>query len=182
MAKVLVPLVDGFEEIEAVTIVDVLRRADISVIMAGVTDSYVTGSHGIKLQTDLLLKDVDLGDITAIVLPGGPGVKNLQENEFVTQMVRDHYRSGKLTAAICAAPLVLSQAGILTDRLVTSYPSVKDQLNCKEYLTDPVVIDGHLITSRGPGTSLSFSLALVEVLAGKDKARSLAEGMLFSVS
>lgn len=181
MTIVVVPLIDGFEEIEAVTIVDVLRRAEITVMTAGVTGRAVTGSHGIKIETDTLLTEVNLGAITAIVLPGGPGVKQLKDHEPLLQMVQTHYRSGKLTAAICAAPLVLEAAGLLTDKRVTSYPSVKDQLNCQEYLTDAVVIDGHLITSRAPATAMAFSLALVEVLQGKDKARSVAEAMLWSV-
>ncbi len=180
MAHVLVPLVEGFEEIEAITIVDVLRRGEIKVTLAGVTDALVKGSHSIILQTDTLLQDVKIEDLTAIVLPGGPGVKTLQENELLRQMLQDHYRSGKLTAAICAAPLVLSQAGILKDRKVTSYPSVKDQLDCGTYLTDAVVVDGNLVTSRGPGTAMAFSLALVEILLGRAKADSLAATMIVS--
>ena len=180
MTNVLVPLVDGFEEIEAVTIVDVLRRAGLTVLMAGVTDRGVTGSHGIQVQADTLLKDINLTDITAIVLPGGPGVKTLKDHQPLKEMLQTHYRSGKLTAAICAAPLVLSEAGILTDKKATSYPSVQDQIKCGAYLTDAVVIDGNIVTSRGPGTAMAFSLALVEVLLGKEKRQALAEAMIVS--
>jgi len=180
MTHVLVPLIEGFEEIEAITIVDVLRRGEIKVILASVNDTLVKGSHDIVLQTDVLLQDVKAEDLTAIVLPGGPGVKALQENELLRQMLQAHYRSGKLTAAICAAPLVLSKADILQDKKVTSYPSVKDQLDCGTYLTDPVVIDGNLVTSRGPGTAMAFSLALVEILLGRAKADSLAATMIVS--
>lgn len=180
MTQVLVPLVDGFEEIEAVTIVDVLRRGEIKVILAGLTNTLVKGSHDIVLQTDVLLADVKAEDLTGIVLPGGPGVQTLNENKLLRAMLQNHYRSGKLTAAICAAPLVLSSAGILKDRRVTSFPTVKDQLDCGTYLTDAVVLDGNLLTSRGPGTAMEFSLALVEILVGKSKAELLRAGMLVS--
>ncbi|MCS6958439.1 MAG: DJ-1/PfpI family protein [Pseudanabaenaceae cyanobacterium SKYGB_i_bin29] len=178
MPAVLVPLIDGFEEMEAITIIDVLRRGEITVITAGVNGKEVTGSHQITVIADTLLSEVKPEEINAIVLPGGPGVKELKENQLLRQMLQHNYRSGQLTAAICAAPLVLSEAGILEGKQVTAYPSVQDQLQCGSYVTEAVVQDGHLLTSRGPGTATSFALALVKYLAGEEKARSVAAAML----
>lgn len=177
---VLVPLAEGFEEIEAITIVDVLRRADLSVTVAGLREGPVEGAHGITVQTDCALADVDPGTIGMIVLPGGmPGTRHLNEDARLRALLTDLHAKGQPLAAICAAPMVLADAGVLGTRPATSHPSVRDKLGEAEVVATPrVVRSGHVTTSQGPGTALEFSLAIVAELAGEAKARQLAEAML----
>jgi len=169
MASVLVCLAQGFEEIEAVTIIDVLRRGGISVTVAGLADGTVEGSHGIAVQPDCTLDAALARDYDMVVLPGGlPGADNLQADVRVLALLRKMARDGRYTAAICAAPKVLAAAGILDGRTATSYPGFL-QRDSAEGLTlslDPVVQDGKVITSRGPGTALDFALTLLAQLAG----------------
>jgi protein deglycase len=179
MKKVLVPLAPGFEEIETVTVVDILRRAGARVTLAGTQDGSLEGSRGIHLIADILLVKVDIDEFDLVVLPGGqPGTTNLQKNERVQIMLETMNRNGKLIAAICAAPLVLQSAGILQDRTATSHPSVKDGLNKVNYSEDRVVVDGNLITSRGPGTAMEFAMKLVEILFGRDRMETVNQGVM----
>jgi len=179
MAKALVLLAEGFEEIEAVTIADVLRRAEVSVTLAAVRDSPVRGSHAISVSADTTLDRVDANEFDAVVLPGGmPGAKHLAEDARVLEIVRRFVEQKKLTAAICAAPTVLQAAGVLDGVRATSYPGFK--LPSARYVEAPVVEDGAIITSRGPGTAIEFSLALVGRLKGapaaeQHRARLLAD-------
>jgi 4-methyl-5(b-hydroxyethyl)-thiazole monophosphate biosynthesis len=181
MAKrVLVPLAEGFEEIEAVTIVDVLRRAGIEVVTAGLRPGPVKGAHGMALAADAELASVQPDSFDAVVLPGGmPGTRHLMRDERVLAAVRKVHAAGKTTAAICAAPLVLDAAGIVGGLPITAHPSVHGELAHAELRpTTRVVRSGNVITSQGPGTALEFSLALVAELAGPGPAKELAAGML----
>jgi 4-methyl-5(b-hydroxyethyl)-thiazole monophosphate biosynthesis len=177
---VLVPLAEGFEEIEAVTVVDVLRRAGLTVRMAGLRPGPVTGSHGLTLQPDCTLDHVDPAELALVVLPGGqPGTDNLRRDERVLALVRELAAAGRGVAAICAAPLVLAAAGVLEGREATSHPGVRAGLRGARVLAEPrVVRSGNVWTSQGPGTALEFSLALVAELCGEARARELAAAML----
>ncbi len=180
MKKVLIILADGFEEIEAITPIDVLRRAGLEVAIAGLVQKTVSGAHGIKFQTDLLLDEYE-GLPDAVILPGGmPGAQNLGESEKVAEIIKKMNSQKKVVGAICAAPaLVLGPTGILDGKKATCYPGFeKDFPASVAFSRDRVVVDGNVITSRGPGSAMEFALELVELLAGSDKARSLKEGLL----
>lgn len=176
----LVPLAEGFEEIEAVTIIDVLRRAGVEVRVAGLVPGPVRGSHGITLATDCGLDEVDAAALRMLVLPGGmPGAKNLAEDARVLALVRALEASGRTVAAICAAPLVLAAARVLTGRKATAYPSFQDQLAGAEVLASArVVRSGPLVTSQGVGTALDFALELVAELVGSARAQELRSALL----
>lgn len=178
--RILVPLAEGFEEIEAVAIIDVLRRADLEVVVAGLAPGPVRGSHGIAVETDALLDDVEPDAITAVVLPGGmPGTTHLMADPRVVGLVQRLHAAGRPTAAICAAPMVLATAGVVDGVEVTSHPSVAGKLGAAEVVEGPRVVESWpVVTSRGPGTALEFALALVRRFRGEDVARDLASAML----
>ncbi|PZV16998.1 MAG: DJ-1 family protein [Pseudanabaena sp.] len=178
MTTVLVPLFEGFEEIEAITIIDVLRRAGVDVTTAGLTAQTVLGAYAIAVIADTLLDLVNSSQFDAIVLAGGAGTFRLREDSRITKMLIAHAAANKLVAAICAAPSVLSAVGLLKDKRATSYPSVKEQMQVAEYLTIPVVVDGNVVTSRGAGTAMAFALKLVEILQGEAIANKLAADMI----
>lgn len=176
MAKVAVILADGFEEIEALTVVDVLRRANITCHMVGF-EAQVTGSHAIQVQADRVF-DGDLSDYDLIVLPGGmPGSANLRDHELLIAELQKCEQVGKKIAAICAAPIVLDRAGLLKDKEFTCYDGVQEQIADGHYRKETVVVDGQLTTSRGPATALAFVYNLVEQLGGD--ADGLREAMLY---
>jgi 4-methyl-5(b-hydroxyethyl)-thiazole monophosphate biosynthesis len=180
MASVLVPLAQGCEELEAVTVVDLLRRAGIRVVTAGLDDQPVRASRGMVLIPDVTLTDALRQEFDMIVLPGGqPGATNLGKDERVTGLLQRMARDGKYTAAICAAPRVLAQGGLLDGRRATSYPGAldPDSVPGLNYVDAPVVTDGKVITSRGPGTAMDFALQLIEVLAGVQKRREVEAGL-----
>jgi len=178
--KVLIALANGFEEIEATIIIDVLRRAELNVVIAGVGGRLITGAHGLKVEADSPIEEEkDLPD--AIVLPGGmPGSANLQKSKALNDLLAKMNEKGQLIGAICAAPaVVLSPAGILDGRKATCYPGCEDQFSDQvTYLQDPVVKDGHVFTSRGPGSAFEFSLALVAQLVDPSTADQLAKRLL----
>jgi 4-methyl-5(b-hydroxyethyl)-thiazole monophosphate biosynthesis len=175
--RVLVPLAEGFEEIEAITIIDVLRRASIDVVTAALAELVVKGSHGISVTADARLDDVASAAFDAVVLPGGmPGSRTLRDDERVLGIVRRLAREHKLVAAICAAPIALEAAGVLRGKRATSYPG--NELPSARYTEERVVADGALITSRGPGTALEFALTLVERLNGPEATQKLRTGMI----
>jgi 4-methyl-5(b-hydroxyethyl)-thiazole monophosphate biosynthesis len=177
--RVLIPLADGVEEIEAVTIIDILRRGDVNVTSAalGITQT-VSGSHGIQLIADDLWATLDTDAFDALVLPGGgKGTDALLNDTRVVAAVQAFDAAGKYVAAICAAPTILSAAGILKNRKATCYPSVADQLG-KSYDDAPVIADGNIITSQGPATAMLFALVLVQHFADEETARRVAEGLL----
>ena len=179
-ARILVPLAEGFEEIEAVTIIDVLRRAELDVTVASLVPGPVRGAHAIPLVPDADLAELDLGAFDVLVLPGGqPGTRNLAADERILALARRLHREGKRTAAICAAPLVLHAAGILDGLAVTAYPSVQASLGgARVDANARVVRAGSVLTSQGAGTALEFALALVADLAGEARADELARAMI----
>jgi 4-methyl-5(b-hydroxyethyl)-thiazole monophosphate biosynthesis len=173
--RILIPLAEGFEEIEAVNVIDILRRANVDLITAGLKEGLVEGSHKIKVLPDTTLEKIDYREFDGLILPGGaPGYINLGNDERILKMVREMDQAGKVVAAICAAPSVLIKAGVLQGRRATVSPSGKAQVEaCAHFSEDRVVVDGNLITSRSPGTALEFALKLVEVLAGKEEMRAV---------
>ena len=176
MAKVAVILANGFEEIEALTVVDVLRRANISCDMVGFEEQ-VTGSHDIQVTADRIF-DGDLSDYDLLVLPGGmPGSANLRDNQALISEIQAFNQEGKKISAICAAPIALQQAGVLKDKHFTCYDGVQEQITDGIYQKETVVVDGNLTTSRGPSTALAFAYELVDQLGGD--AESLRVGMLY---
>jgi 4-methyl-5(b-hydroxyethyl)-thiazole monophosphate biosynthesis len=179
--SVLVPLAEGFEEIEAITIVDVLRRAGINVITASLGNQTVKGAHGIEIVADRVLDGVKSESFAMIALPGGlPGASNLRADARVTALCAEIHRQGGWAAAICAAPIALGAAGLTEGRRVTSYPGFEKEFSCGNYVEDRVVEDDRVLTSRGPGTALEFSLAIVRKLVGDQTADQLKKGMLVS--
>lgn len=169
---VLVPLAQGCEELEAITITDLLTRAGINVVTAGLTDDIVTASRGMKLVPDKNLDNVLDFDFDMIVLPGGlPGADHLNKDARIQTIVKRLAANNKYTAAICAAPRVLATAGLLEGKRATSFPGALDQfsVNNLTYEETAVVVDGKVITSRGPGTAMDFTLTLIELLLGKEK-------------
>lgn len=181
MAKVLVPLAEGCEELEAVTIIDLLRRAGIEVIAAGLQPGIVKASRGTQLMPDMTLDTALQNDFDMVVLPGGmPGAKHLKEDPRILSLLKKMAGEEKYTAAICAAPTVLAEAGLLKGKKATSYPGFLDKtaLPDTHCLADAVVRDGKVLTSRGPGTAMDFALALVEVLSGRETRDQVEAGLV----
>lgn len=179
MKKVLVPLAEGFEEIETVTIVDVLRRAGVEVILSGLNPGPLKGSRGVFFVPDKPLDEVIHQDFDMVVLPGGqPGADHLRRDRRVLKLLQEMKAKQRWIGAICAAPLVLRDAGIAKGISLTSHPSVEAELGASDYQQTRVVIDGKTITSRGPGTAMEFALKLVECLVGKEKVEELSKAML----
>lgn len=171
MKKVLIPLAPGFEEVEALTPADILRRAGAEVTLAGTIDGAITGRNLISVLPDTVMDIVDAKDYNMIILPGGyHGTENLKKDARVKRAVEELMGLGRFVTAICAAPSVLSMIGVTQGRAVTSHPSVRDQLKAREISDERVVVDGMIITSQGPGTAMEFAFALVEALFGKEKA------------
>ncbi|MGY3772801.1 DJ-1 family glyoxalase III [Tetragenococcus solitarius] len=165
MSKIAVVFAPGFEEIEGLTIVDVLRRAEMDVTMVGFYQE-VSGNHNITVKTDQVL-DENLSDYDMIVLPGGTqGAQNLKNNSTVIKSLQTAYSNGKQIAAICAAPMVLEEAGLLQNRTYTSFPGIEEDIKSGEHSEAIVVKDGQVTTSRGPATALAFSYRLVDILGG----------------
>lgn len=179
MPRVAVILADGFEEVEAMAIIDVLRRAELDAVIAGLHDGPVASARKVKVIPDTVIDTVKADDFDMIVLPGGqPGSDNLNADPRVKALIKDFSRKGRLIGAICAAPIVLASAGALQGKRATSYPSYKDRLGGAVYEEKSVVVDGNVLTSRGAGTALSFGLAIVEKLVSKEKAQKIKEAML----
>jgi protein deglycase len=179
--RALICIADGVEDLECVTLIDVLRRAEIEVVVASIESRrMVTCARGTRLTADTMLVDVLAQPFDLIVLPGGmPGAQRLAESEPLAERVREQARAGKLFAAICAAPaLALQQYGVLKQRRMTCYPAFSDRLSGCVFVDQAVVVDGNCITSQGPGTALEFALTLVEQLRGKAVRKQVAEAML----
>jgi len=181
--KVLVPLAKGFEEIEAVSIIDVLRRAEVEVIVAALNDEMlVQGANGITLKADARVADFSADALDMVVLPGGwDGTHALADDENVQNLLREMDAKGKNIGAICAAPFALNKAGVLKENY-TCYPSVEEQIKKEGYQGDKtmVVEDANVMTSRGPATALCFALEIVKKLEGTEKYNALREGLLAS--
>ena len=179
MKKILMPLADGFEEIETITIVDVIRRAGLSITIAGLKSGELVGAHDIRVMSDQTLDEVKEESFDMIVLPGGqPGVDNLRKDQRVLDLLKKMKKSNKVIGAICAAPLALRDAGLISGVKLTSYPSIEQDLSGSQYLSSRVVVDGNLVTSRGPGTAMDFALKLVELLLGKKQSEQVSQALL----
>lgn len=181
MASVLMPLAEGFEELEAVSIIDVLRRAGIKVVVAGLKDGPVKGSRETVVVPDASLDAVMNQDFNMVVLPGGmPGVKHLHDDARIKTLLDRYTQKDRYTAAICAAPSILADYGYLNGKNATSNPKFRDQvaIDGVNYHENAVVTDGNIVTSRGPGTSIDFALALVEQLAGRARRDEVESGLV----
>ena len=179
MAKALVLMAEGFEEIELTSIVDILRRGGVTVTIAGLKDGLITGSRGIKMQPDVTLDGIkEMYDI--IILPGGsPGYVNLGNDRRVIDLVKRYNAEGKIVAAICAGPSVLVKAGILGGKKVTIFKGMENELKNAVYVDKPVVVDGNILTSQGPGTAMEFAIELLKRLTGEKKALEVQEKLLY---
>jgi 4-methyl-5(b-hydroxyethyl)-thiazole monophosphate biosynthesis len=175
--KVMVPFAEGFEEVEALTIVDVLRRAGIQVDTVGLISSVINSAHGIRIMVDKRLSEVTQTDYDAIILPGGnPGYINLGRSAQLIEMIKKFNSQNKVIGAICGAPSILAKEGLLDNKKATIYPGNEKVL---AYPRDkPVVIDGNIITSQGPGTAMEFAIKIVEKLLGLDKAQKLRQELV----
>jgi protein deglycase len=177
---VVIYLADGFEEIEAVSIIDVLRRAEIDIQVVSITGNEdVNGSHGITIKADILFEDINYEDVGMIILPGGmPGAKNLKKHEKLGEQILNFHQQGKHLAAICAAPIVCGSLGILNNRKATCYPGYEDQLAGAQVTGAAVEISDNIITGKGAGVAIQFALKIVEVLEGKELADTVARKMI----
>ena len=183
MNKVYILVADGFEEIEGLTVVDLLRRARIDIEMVSITDTLkVVTSHGIEIRADILLSDImgetELADI--LVLPGGmKGTNNLKASAEVDALIRKYHAAGQKLAAICAAPTVYGEKGLLEGKAATCYPGLEEGLIGADKKTDKVVVDGQFITSRGMGTSIDFGLKMIAILIWAEKAEEIGKQIVF---
>lgn len=182
MKKAMVLMAEGFEEVEALTVVDILRRAEVRADMCSISNSLdVKGAQGIQVRADRLLSDVkDVGEYDAVIAPGGlPGAIYLKEDGRVLEIFRKFYDvPGKWIGSICAAPMVLGAAGIASHISGTCYPGVEEEVGYKEYRSEPVVVDKNVVTGMGPALALPFALKITELLAGEEIAEMLREGLL----
>ena len=181
MSKLGIFMADGCEEIEGLTVVDIMRRAGIEIVMISISGKKeVTSSHKVTFLADATKDEVDFAKLDGIVLPGGmPGTLNLGADETVTRVVREFAAAGKLVAAICAAPSVLGQEGVLKGMRATCHPGFEEKLIGATPLEDEVVVDGNVITSRAPGTAIPFAIALAELLTDEQTAAALTEDLVF---
>ena len=181
MKKTAILFANGYEEVEALTVVDLLRRAKIGCEILSVADSgQVTGSHGISIGADRNFSGTDFSQYDGVILPGGmPGTTNLAADERVLAMLRSFAAAGKLTAAICAAPTVLAKAGLLEGKKAVCYPGMEEQLTGAKVSFDPVAVDGTVITSRGLGTAIPFALSIVQYFEGRERAEALASSVVY---
>ena len=180
MKKAFVHFAEGFEEIEALTIVDVLRRAEIPTEMVSITGHrQITGAHGIKIVTDVVFEDVNYDESAIVVLPGGmPGSKNLQEHEGLARLLKTKAGMNEPIAAICAAPMVLGGLGILEGKDAVCYPGFEKELKGASIKNNLSVRSGNIITGRGPGAAINFALEIVSFIKGEAVAKSLANAMI----
>lgn len=182
MSQVMILMANGFEEIEALTVVDLLRRADITVDMVSVTgQKNVIGAHDVIVQADFLLEEIESSDYKMIATPGGmPGSTTLKNDARVTKLLRTFFDDpDRYLASICASPLALEAAGIAKHIAGTCYPGIEQQVHFREWREDPVVTDQQVITSRGPATAIPFALKIIEVLKGKKVAFEIEADLLF---
>ena len=181
MKKTAILFANGYEEVEALTVVDLLRRAKIGCEILSVADSgQVTGSHGISIGADRNFSGTDFSQYDGVILPGGmPGTTNLAADERVLALLRSFAAAGKLTAAICAAPTVLAKAGLLEGKKAVCYPGMEEQLTGAKVSFDPVAVDGTVITSRGLGTAIPVALSIVQYFEGRERAEALASSVVY---
>ncbi len=179
MAKVCVPLANGFEEIEAISLIDVLRRGGIEVVVAGVGGDVIFGAHSLRVVPDTKIELVSADEFDLVVLPGGlPGAINLAKDEYVQKLLKDMDEKGKYVGAICAAPYALKEAGVLKDKY-TAYPGWEGNIKKEGYVSDAKVVeDKNVLTSKGPGTAICFGLEIVKKFKGEEVYNQLKEGLL----
>lgn len=182
MRQVCIFFAQGLEEIEGLTVVDLMRRADIPMTIVAVGDSLeVTGAHGIRITADHLFADMDFSNTDMLVLPGGaPGTCNLNACEPLKALLTDFYDKGKYIGAICAAPMILGHLGFLKGRKATCYPGFEKDLIGAVHVTDEAVVDGHIITSRGLGTAIEFAAALIELLTDAKTAEDIKKSVMYT--
>lgn len=181
MSRLAVFFAQGYEEIEALTVVDICRRGGVEVDMVSVTgECEVTGSHGISVKMDKKFEEADFGEYDMIVLPGGmPGTKNLEAHSGLMAQVDEFYAKGKYIGAICAAPSIFGHKGILRGKRACCYPTFESHLEGAEVTSGPVEVSGNVITSRGMGTAIDFGLAILGIFCGAEKADELAKGIVY---
>ena len=174
---------NGYEEIEALTVVDLTRRSGIETWMVSITDEKkVTGSHGIEVSMDKILKEVDFNDVDMIVLPGGmPGTLNLEACEPLMEKVKEFDKKGNYISAICAAPTIFGHLGILNGKKACCYPSMEDGLTGADVTYDTTVAADHILTSRGMGTAIDFGLQIIARFHGKEAAKDMAEKIVYAI-
>lgn len=179
MKKAYIFLAEGHEEVEALTVVDLLRRAGIEIATVSISDTRtVTSSHKVTYEADLLFTEVEGTMADLVVLPGGiPGTPNLLAFEPLMDMVRAHHEAGKYVAAICAAPSILAELGILEGKKATSYPGFGTKI--EHYVEEPVVVDGNVVTGRGLGAAIDFGLALIGLLASEEKSKEISASIMY---
>jgi 4-methyl-5(b-hydroxyethyl)-thiazole monophosphate biosynthesis len=179
MPKVAIILADGFEEVEAIAPIDALRRAGVEVIIAGLSKEPVSSARNVKIVPDVSIEELNPQELDMVILPGGAGgVEKLKQDKRVEALVKALESKGKYISAICAAPTALAKFGLLEGKKATAYPTLKEDIKPALFVEDKVVEDDRVITSQGPGTALLFGIKLVEKLAGKEKAREVAQKML----
>jgi len=181
MKNVILMLADGFEEVEALTVKDILVRGGAHCVLCSIDSiEFVKGCHGVNIKADASIDDIHIDDFEGIVMPGGmPGSENLRDSKKVIDLVREFNEHGKIVAAICAAPIVLDKADIIKGKNVTSYPGFENELKGCNYKKEAVVQDENLITSRGPATAMMFAYTILENLVGKEKTEEVKKGMLY---
>jgi 4-methyl-5(b-hydroxyethyl)-thiazole monophosphate biosynthesis len=179
MAKVCIPLANGFEDIEAITLIDVLRRGGIEVVTAGVGSEVITSAHNVRVFSDTTIDKVSADEFDLVVLPGGlPGATNLAKSEEVKKLLKDMDEKGKYVGAICAAPIALKEAGVLKDKY-TAYPGWEENIRKEGYIADKKVVeDKNVLTSKGPATAICFALEIVKKFVGEDTYNQLKSGLL----
>lgn len=178
MEPVLVIMAPGFEEIELSAPIDILRRLEIPVVTAGLSGRSVEGAHGMMMSAEMLVVDVEPEKFSGVILPGGPASWTLRDTPAVLSIVRSMHAAGKMVAAICAAPLALEAAGVIKDRRVTCYPSVKLELvSAAEVCDCPAVTDGNIVTGRGPGAALEFGFELGRYFGKSEEVEKLRSDM-----
>lgn len=182
MAQACIFLATGYEEVEMLTVVDMLRRAKISIDMVSITDQKeVTSSHNVTITADKTLNEVNFDEAEMLILPGGiPGTPNLRACEPLCDKLKEFAANGKKVAAVCAAPTVLGELGILAGKKATCYPSFADKLATGDYVKQPVVTDGNVITSRGMGTCIEFAGAIIEALKDKTTADAVKKAIIYN--
>ncbi len=181
MAQALIFLAPGYEEVEMLTVVDLLRRSHISIDMVSITDSLeVTSSHNVTIKADKLFRDADFDEADMIILPGGiPGTPNLLACQPLTDKIKEFASQKKWLSAVCAAPTIYDELKLFEGRKATCYPTFAEKLTDAVYVKQPVVVDDIFITSRGAGTTIEFAAAIVERFAGKDTAKEVLEAIIY---
>ena len=183
MKKVALFLAEGFEEIEAIGTIDILRRAEIDVTTVSITDSLeVAGAHNVVIKADKVIGEIDFNETEVLVLPGGmPGAKNLNENETLKEHIKNFAENGKTVGAICAAPFILGNMRLLEGKKAAVYPGFEPELFGADVVNEAVVVEENITTGRGPGKVFDFALALVEQIAGMVTRKKIEEDMLLSM-